>query len=640
LIREFEQSLADNWRTGKIPTTAIHLSIGQEAAAVGSCFALHPSDCIATTHRGHGHMLAKGAPVDRMMAEIYGRAEGLCGGKGGSMHVTDIAVGAIGANGIVGASSLLATGTALAFAQRREDRVAVAFLGDGATNQGMFHEAINLAAVWNLPVLFVVENNGYGEFTPQGRHMRIERIADRAAAYGILGVTVDGNDVDQVYHAAKRAVTDIREGKGPVLLECQTYRWRGHMEGDAGEYRTREEVESWKARCPIRKMSERLIAEGLITEKDHEQMQTESRDTVEQSLHFALASPEPDPRTIRTDVFVDDAPLPPSPSPGASQSITGSAAINRALAEEMRRDDSVVLLGEDVSLGGYMAVTIGLAEEFGLDRVRDTPISEYAIVGAAVGASMSGLRPVAEILFSDFITCCMDPLVNQAAKLRYMSGGQYRLPLVVRLPGGAGLGMAAQHSQSLESLLMGIPGLLVAAPSSPRDARALLKTAIRSDNPVLFYEHKLLYLAPGEVPDAEEWLPFGQAEVKRSGRDLTVVGLLYTVSLALEAAELLSAEGIDVEVVDPRTLVPLDMKTILKSVAKTGRLMTIEEGPVRGGWGAEVVARVTSAAHGLLKAPPVRLGSSDNPIPYNKSLENLSVPNVERIAEAIRKMFI
>ncbi len=383
-----------------------------------------------------------------------------------------------------------------------------------------------------------------------------------------------------------------------------------------------------------------MIAEGLITEKDHEQMQTESRDAVEQALHFALASPEPDPRTIRTDVFVDDAPLPPSPSPGASQSITGSAAINRALAEEMRRDDSVVLLGEDVSLGGYMAVTIGLAEEFGLDRVRDTPISEYAIVGAAVGAAMSGLRPVAEILFSDFITCCMDPLVNQAAKLRYMSGGQYRLPLVVRLPGGAGLGMAAQHSQSLESLLMGIPGLLVAAPSSPRDARALLKTAIRSDNPVLFYEHKLLYLAPGEVPDAEEWLPFGQAEVKRSGRDLTVVGLLYTVSLALEAAELLSAEGIDVEVVDPRTLVPLDMKTILKSVAKTGRLMTIEEGPVRGGWGAEVVARVTSAAHGLLKAPPVRLGSSDNPIPYNKSLENLSVPNVERIAEAIRKMFI
>lgn len=555
------------------------------------------------------------------------------------MHVTDIAVGAIGANGIVGASSLLATGTALAFAQRQENRVAVAFMGDGATNQGMFHEAINLAAVWNLPVLFVVENNGYGEFTPQERHMRIERIADRAAAYGILGVTVDGNDVDQVYHAAKRAVADIREGKGPVLLECQTYRWRGHMEGDAGEYRTREEVESWKARCPIRKMSERLIAEGLITEKDHEQMQTESRDAVEQALHFALESPEPDPRTIRTDVFVDDAPLPPGPSPGASQSITGSAAINRALAEEMRRDDSVVLLGEDVSLGGYMAVTIGLAEEFGLDRVRDTPISEYAIVGAAVGAAMSGLRPVAEILFSDFITCCMDPLVNQAAKLRYMSGGQYRLPLVVRLPGGAGLGMAAQHSQSLESLLMGIPGLLVAAPSSPRDARALLKTAIRSDNPVLFYEHKLLYLAPGEVPDAEEWLPFGQAEVKRSGRDLTVVGLLYTVSLALEAAELLSAEGIDVEVVDPRTLVPLDMKTILKSVAKTGRLITIEEGPVRGGWGAEVVARVASAAHGLLKAPPVRLGSSDNPIPYNKSLENLSVPNVERIAEEIRKMF-
>jgi 2-oxoisovalerate dehydrogenase E1 component len=639
LIREFEQSLAENWRAGKIPTTALHLSIGQEAVAVGSCFALDPSDCIATTHRGHGHMLAKGAPADRMMAEIYGKSEGLCGGKGGSMHVTDITVGAIGANGIVGASSLIGTGAALAFAQRQERRVAVTFMGDGATNQGMFHEAINLAAVWSLPVLFVVENNQYGEFTPQNKHMRIERIADRAAAYGISGVTVDGNDADQVYQAAKKAVNDIREGKGPILLECLTYRWRGHMEGDAEAYRTREEVESWKSRCPIKRMGERLIAEGLITKKDYEQMQMEAGDTVEQALHFALGSPEPDPSTLRTDVFTNDTPLPPNPPPGKTRSISGSAAINLALAEEMRRDNSVVLLGEDVSLGGYMAVTTGLAEEFGLDKVRDTPISEYAIVGTAVGAAMSGLRPVAEILFSDFVTCCMDPLVNQAAKLRYMSGGQYRLPLVVRLPSGAGLGMAAQHSQSLESLLMGIPGLHIAAPSSPRDARALLKTAIRSDNPVLFYEHKLIYLTPGGVPEAEECLPFGQAEIKRIGSDLTVVGLLYTVTLALEAAELLKAEGIDLEVVDPRTLVPLDMETILRSVAKTGRLMTIEEGPVRGGWGAEVVARVASAAHGLLKAPPVRLGGSDNPIPYNKNLENLSVPNVERIAEAIREMF-
>ena len=639
LIRAFEESLSREWRSGKIPTAAIHLSIGQEASAVGVCFALKDDDVIATTHRGHGHMLAKGAPTDRMMAEIYGKAEGLCQGKGGSMHVTDSSIGAIGANGIVGASPLIAAGAALAFAQRKENRVAVAFLGDGATNQGMFHEALNLASVWKLPVLFVVENNGYGEFTPQAQHMAIARIADRAAAYGMPGEQVDGNDADAVLAATQKALADVRSGKGPALLECLTYRWHGHMEGDGQAYRTREEVERWKERCPVKGMAERLLAEKVITAQDRERMRQEAEDEVAQAVHFAVEGTEPAPESLRLEVFAPEAPLPQGKGGGAMKSITGSAAINLALAEEMRRDPAVFLMGEDVSLGGYMAVSKGLVEEFGPDRVRDTPISENAIVGSAVGAAMCGMRPVAEILFSDFITCAMDPIVNNAAKLRYMSGGQYKMPLVVRLPSGAGLGMAAQHSQSLEAMLMGVPGLIVAAPGMARDARALLKTAIRSDNPVIFFEHKLCYLMQGEVPEAEEFLPFGRAAVARPGSDVTVVGLLYTVHLALEAAETLAREGIGVEVIDLRCLAPLDLDTVLQSVARTGRLVTVEEGPVRGGWGAEVVARVATAGLGLLRSAPVRLGASDNPIPYNKALESLTVPDAARIAAAIRKLF-
>lgn len=639
LVREFEEMINEKWNEGAIPTAAIHLSTGQEAVSVGVCSALMSSDCIATTHRGHGHMIAKGADVNRMMAEIFGKADGLCKGKGGTMHVTDREVGAIGANGIVGASSLLATGAAMAFKLRKENRVAVAFFGDGAANQGMAHEAMNMASIWDLPVLFVVENNGYGEFTPQNRHMKIERISDRARAYGIEGLTIDGNDVDKVYDTARTLVSDIRSGKGPALLECVTYRWHGHMLGDDhGRYRSKEEVESWKARCPVKRQVERLVSEGKISPEEAEDIRARAREVVRDAVSFAIESPDPEPSDFAADVYISE----PSPTEkeetGKTITMTGSAAINLAMAEEMRRDQSVILLGEDVALGGYWAVTNGLIEEFGNKRVLDTPISEYAIVGASVGAAMSGMRPVAEILFSDFMTCAMDPIVNQAAKLRYMSGGQYRFPLVVRMPGGAGLGVAAQHSQSFESLLMGVPGLIIAAPSTPRDCRAMLKTAIRSDNPVLFFEHKLLYLTQGEVPVEEELVPFGKARVIRSGSDVTVVSLLYSVNLAMEAAARLEKEGVDIEVIDLRTLSPLDTDTVLKSVARTGRLLTVEEGPVRGGWGAEVVARVATCAHGLLKAPPSRIGGADNPIPYNKQMETMSVPSVEAIIDRINKI--
>jgi 2-oxoisovalerate dehydrogenase E1 component len=637
LIRAFEEHLSEAFAERRLPTEAIHLSIGQEAVAVGACFALDANDTMTTTHRGHGHMLAKGADLDGMMAELYGKRSGLCKGKGGSMHVTDARVGALGANGIVGASALISTGAALASRLAGDNRVSLAFLGDGATNQGMFHEGLNFAAVFDLPAVFVVENNLYGEFTPLADHTRARRLADRAAAYGIPGLQVDGNDVWAVYETVTDAVERARTGGGPTLIECLTYRWRGHMEGDEMGYRPAGELESWQKRDPIALWREHLVAAGTLDREELARMERAAAEEVAASAAAASAAEDPPLEWLEDDVF---APEPAVLYRGVSidaptRTVTFSRALYEAIAEEMERDPSVFLMGEDVVGGGYFAVTSGLGDAFP-ERIIDTPISEYAIGGAAVGAAMCGRRPIAEILFSDFLTTVMDPIVNQAAKLRFMSGGQYSVPMVLRTPGGAGLGMAAQHSQSLEALLTGIPGLIVIAPSNPTDAKGLLKAAIRSSNPVLFFENKLLYLEVGEIPEGDFIVPIGSADVVRAGRDVTVVAVGAAVSLALQSARVLAGEGIEAEVVDPRTLSPLDVATIVESVARTRRLVTVEEAALHHGFGGEIIARVIEVDPRLLAAPARRVAARDIPIAYARGLERATVPDVETISRSVR----
>ena len=638
LIRAFETTLAEAYARGEVPTELLHLSVGQEGTAVGICFALRPDDYMTTTHRGHGHMLAKGADLNGMMAELYGRAEGLCKGKGGSMHVTEAAVGALGANGIVGAPYLIATGAGLSAKHRASEQVAVAIAGDGATNQGMFHEALNFATVFELPVVYVIENNLYGEFTPVRKHAAVENLAIRAAAYGMPGVRVDGNDAWAVYEATSEAVERARRGEGPTLLECLTYRWRGHMEGEPVVHRDPAEVEAWKRRCPIERLERELVASGAITAHQAAEIVEAAQARVEGALLFAQKSPEPALEALTEDIFAPDlaALYEVGPRLDSDREMSYSQAVWEALAEEMARDHRVTILGEDVSTGGYFSVTEGLADEFGPHRVMDTPISESAIVGAAVGAAMTGRRPVVEILFSDFLTTAMDPIVNQAAKLRYMSGGQYALPLVIRTPGGGGIGGAAQHSQSLEAWLTGIPGLIVMAPGTPYDAKGLLKAAIRSNNPVLFFENKLLYTSIGPVPEEDYVVAIGVADIARTGQDVTLVAIGAMVPQALEAAEELAREGVSAEVVDPRTLVPCDWSTIVRSVVKTGRLVVVEPGVQMHGFGGEVIARVTSAALGALKARPRRVAAADVPVPYNRALENAATPDVKDIVLAVR----
>ncbi len=641
LIRAFEERMAREFAAGAVPAEALHLSIGQEACAVGACFALSGEDYMASTHRGHGHLLARGASVDQLAAELFGKATGLCKGLGGCMHVTDSKLGALGANGIVGASALVGLGAAMSAKMLENGRVSLVFMGDGATAQGMFHEAINFASVFELGVVFFVENNQYAEFTPVSGHTKLERISDRASGYGVRGQTVDGNDVWAVYQAVRGALERARRGEGPTLIEGVTYRWCGHTEGESISYRTEAEIENWKASDPVRSWKEALIYEGVISHEIASTIEREASVSVERAIEQSLNAPEPGPEIMAECLFAPEAEELYAPVPSmmrADREITFSAALREALAEEMERDERVYLLGEDVRGGGYFAVPSGLVERFGHNRVIDTPISEYAIVGSSVGAAMTGMRPVAEIQFSDFITCCMDPLVNQAAKLRFMSGGQYSLPLVVRTPGGAGIGMAAQHSQSLESWLLHIPGLIVIAPGTPYDAKGLLKAAIRSNNPVIFFENKLLYATTGPVPEDDYLVPIGRADLKRVGSDVTVVAVGSMVGPALEAAETGAGEGVDVEVVDPRTLFPCDWETIVRSAAKTGRVVVAEAGVLTCGFGAECSARVTEATWGALRTPVARVAAQDMPIPYNRNLENRVVPDAKEIFAAIESL--
>ncbi len=635
-IRQFELAAGDLFTRGLIKGAA-HSYAGEEAIAAGTCANLSPRDYIGSYHRGHGHCIAKGANTARMMAELMGKATGSCGGLGGSMHVADLDLNILGANGIVGATMPLGAGAALASKLRGEGQVSVAFFGDGAANQGVFHEALNLASVWKLPMVFVCENNQYALSTAISRTTSVEQISMRASSYGVPGVTIDGNDAAEVYHVVGEAIRRARAGDGPSLIEAMTWRWGGHsMRTNLTDPRSEEDRLAWQARCPLIRMRERMTGlEDQISEID-----ARIDDEITKAIEFATNSPEPELALLDHAVYVPHQTY-TEPDPGTRE-LTYADALNEALAQEMERDPGVFIMGEDIgTLGGVFQVTKGLYDRFGADRVRDTPISEPAFCGAGVGAAMAGMRPVVEVQIFDFVTLMMDMIVNQAAKFRLMNGGVGRVPVVIRGPQGGGIRMAAQHSQSLEAWFQHVPGLVVLAPSTPYDAKGLLAAAIRDDNPVIFLEHKMLYLGQtAPVPEEPYCIPIGKADVKREGTDVTIVATQVMVQRALSAAKVLEREGISVEVIDPRTIRPLDEETILASVRKTNRLVIVHEACQTGGFGAEVSAMVMEKAFDWLDAPVLRVAARDVPMPYNDQLESAVIPSQERIVEAVRSLGI
>ena len=647
-IRRFEEYTTELFQAGEVKGTA-HSYIGEEAIAVGACANLRPDDFIGSNHRGHGHCIAKGADIPRMMAELMGRESGYCRGLGGSMHIADMALNILGANGIVGGAMPLGAGAALATTIRGGDQVVISFFGDGANNEGIFHETLNMAAIWKLPIVFVCENNHYGLNTAFAYATSVPRISGRAAAYGIPGETIDGNDVVEVHRAVGAAVARARSGEGPTLIEALTWRWGQHsMRANLIEPRSEEDMAAWMARDPIKLLEQRLEGgtgdkkagkKGSTAPRLHEIRENAAAELAA-AVDFGRQGAEPEPAMLHDAVYAPHQ-AHTEPTDKGGRELNFVEALNEAMHQEMARDESVFVMGEDVALtGGIFQTTKGLLDRFGAARVRDTPISEAGYCGLGVGAAVAGMRPIVEVQIFDFVTHMMDMIVNQAAKFRFMLGGRDRVPMVIRGPQGGGIRLAAQHSQSLEAWFTHIPGLVVIAPSTPFDAKGLLTAAIRDDNPVIFLEHKMLYLgAKGPVPEEAYAIPIGKADIKRAGTDVTVVATQAMVSRALAAATQLEREGISVEVFDPRTLRPFDEEALLASVAKTHRLVIVHEAWKTGGFGAEVSAIVAEKALDELDAPIVRVGAMDVPMPFAGELERHVIPSQERIEEAVRGLF-
>lgn len=709
VIREFEEMIVKLRSNAYEPCPDFnyrgptHLSIGQEATSVGACSALAGDDYITSTHRGHGDSLAKGCAalralpesrlrvrvpacgvagraelieagledhVFRTAAELFGKEDGYCRGRGGGMHIADFALGHLGANAIVGGGVPIATGASMACRYLRNGRIVCCFAGDGAYANGIVLESLNWASMrqftndlardhrFGLPIIYLIVNNHFG-MTGRAEEevMGVSRLARRGAGFAdnnMHAEVVNGMDVLAVRDAVRRAAAACRKGEGPFLLDLDTYRYYGHSLTDPrNEYRTKEEEEAWRQVDPIESIVGQVLRCGVLDEAGIAALRKKVADRNARAAARAAQSPDPDAADVIKYMYTDTActsvpekyrnvrvvkALPAIKRPDGQ--LTYRDAIKEALVEEMKRDNRVIFYGEDVAdYGGAFKVTKGLLEAFGRDRVFNAPISEAAICSTAVGTAMAGLRPVVELMYMDFTLMASDAISNQAAKWHYMSGAKVEIALVIRVSVGAGKGYGGQHSQTLETVFAHIPGLYVVYPSTPYDAKGMLKAAIRDNNPVMYVESQLLYGNKGPVPEGDYLVPLGVADVKREGDDLTVVAWGPAVPDALKAADMLQAErGASVEVVDIRSLIPLDMETILQSVRKTGRCVVASQSISIASFTGEIASAIMEQAFDYLDAPVLRVGAKNGIAPQSHILEAAFLPNPNDIANAARSI--
>lgn len=634
--------------------------IGQEAVSVGIVAALRDDDWILPAHRNLGVFCGRQLDLARLFRQLLGRDGGYTRGRDRTFHFGSLDHHVVGMISHVGAMLPVATGLALAAQLRDEDRVAVALVGDGATSEGDVHEAMNLASVWRLPVIFVVENNHWGLSTPPAEQYACSALVDRAVGYGMPGERLDGNDVLLVRDAVRRSAAYGRAGHGPTLLECVTYRMRGHEEASGTDYVPPQELSFWAERDPVARVEEELDDRGWLDAAARDQLRADLQAEIDKLVAEALDTPLPssDAATELSDVLAPAQPLrrlagrnhsepaPEDPS-GVGSSGAGSEsvqdmryldAITDGLRAALASDDRVVLMGQDIAgYGGVFKVTAGLADEFGPERVRNTPIIESGALGAALGLALDGFRPIVEMQFGDFASCGFNQIVNNLATTYYRWGAA--VPVVVRAPVGGGLGAGPFHSQNIESFFCPVPGLQVVAPATPADAKGLLLAALDEGNPVVFLEHKWLYRnASGPVPAGHHTVPIGRAHVARPGRDATVVTYGAGVRWALDAAETLTTDGdADVEVIDLRSLRPWDRELVLDSVRRTSRVLVLQEAPLTAGFGAEIAAAVADEAFAWLDAPVRRLGGLDTPIPFARPLEAVWSAR-DRVLPALRDL--
>ncbi|MEL7361204.1 MAG: dehydrogenase E1 component subunit alpha/beta [Bacteroidota bacterium] len=623
MLRLIRQNRISKWFSG----------YGQEAIAVGCATGLNPDDTILPMHRNLGVWTTRGVPLRPLFCQLMGKDGGFTNGRDRTFHFGTLDHGIVGMISHLAAMLPVACGFGLAAQLDGATRVALAFCGEGATREGDFHEALNLAAVWKLPVVFVVENNGYGLSTPTGDAMAVHHIADAAAGYGMAGFRVDGNDVLAVIRAVRQAASRARIGEGPTLLEMKTFRMRGHEEASGTKYVPDELFERWGKRDPVARYRRYLVEHSFLTEADLNLIDAEVAAEVEEVAEWALTQPEvaSTPERERAAVFAPspdaghffEANLVPQPDALMTQQ-RFIDALSDGLRHAMRADDRIVIMGQDIAdYGGVFKVTQGFLDEFGAARVRNTPIIESGALGCALGLALDGYKPVVEMQYADFITCGFNQIVNNLATTHYRWGAPVNV--TIRAPFGGGIGAGPFHSQSPEAWFCHTPGLKVVVPATPADAKGLLRAAIAEPNPVLFFEHKLLYRSlKGLVPDGDAAVPLGEARIARSGTDLTIVTWGVGVRWAEdEAAQWAAEEGAEIEVIDLRTLVPWDRATVLDSLRKTNRLLVLHEAQRTGGFGAEVAAQLAEEAFGYLDAPPARVAAEDWPIPFAKPLEGL-----------------
>lgn len=535
------------------------------------------------------------------------------------------------------ASVPVAAGMGLKCRLNGESRVTMTFFGDGATAHGSFHEGVNFAAARKLPIVFILENNQWALSTPVTKHNALDQLADRAAGYGIPSICVDGNDVLTVHEAAREAVERARHGGGPTLIEAVTLRMEGHSITDPAQYVSQALLDEWTQKDPILRFRHFLEEHGVLNEESDAYIREEIEAEIADAVEYAEASPLLPSEAAAEGVFAVNG-VSPSPSNGIDTSpeshsqMSYRAAIRDGLRLSLQRDDRVFVLGEDVEYGGVYGITKGLLDEFGEHRVIDTPIAETAIVGAATGAALFGMRPVAEIQFADFIAPAMDELVNMTAKYHYRTG--WRVPLVLRAPAGIIIephgSTGPFHSQSPEAWFAHAPGLKIVIPTTPYDAKGLLLAAIEDPDPVLFLEQKALYNLRGRVPAGYYTVPFGEAVVRRAGNDISIVTYGAMVQEALQAAEVLAGDNINVEILDLRTLVPLDREAVVRTVRKTNKILITHEANRTAGFGAELAALVAEEAFEWLDGPITRLTAPDTPTPSSRPMAEYWYPEKQR----------
>ena len=632
--RLIEEKMLKLLRQGKI--SKWFSGIGQEAISVGAAAALQREELLFTMHRNLGVFTTRDVPLKRLFAQWQGKELGFTNGRDRSFHFGTLDYGIVGMISHLGPQLSLADGVALADKIAGQQAATLAFSGEGATSEGEFHEALNVAAVWQLPVIFVIENNGYGLSTPTNEQYRCAHLADRGIGYGMRALTIDGNNILEVYQTISRLAAEIRENPEPILLECQTFRMRGHEEASGTKYVPQELMDRWAERDPIQNYEHFLLEQKLLTQAAIDQQKKEIKAEIEEGLKQAGAEPVPTANLERElgDVYKSYEAT-THPAGDKTTDMRFVDAIADGLDQAMQHHEQLVLMGQDIAeYGGVFKITDGFVDRYGTGRVRNTPLCESAIIGAALGLSLKGWKAMVEMQFADFVTCGFNQIVNNLAKLHYR--WQQNADVVIRMPTGGGVGAGPFHSQSNEAWFFHTPGLKVVYPSNPQDAKGLLLSAFADPNPVLYFEHKALYRSiQGPVAEGYYTTPIGQAAVVREGHDATILTYGMGVHWAMEIAQNIDA---DVDIIDLRTLLPLDYSTIAASVRKTNKVIILHEDTLTGGIGGELAAWISEELFEHLDGPVMRAASLDTPVPFAGSLEEQFLPKArfrQKLAELI-----